>query len=114
MIDEYDRRRRLLCRRIAEIGLPMVEPRGAFYAFPRVRPVGLDGQAFAEALLEEERVAVVPGIAFGESGRDYVRICYAASYDQLSEALDRIERFVRRRLAAAGAAPVGQVHAANP
>ena len=114
MIGEYDRRRRLLCRRIAEIGLPMVEPRGAFYAFPSVRGLGLDGQAFAEALLEEERVAVVPGIAFGESGRDFVRICYAASYDQLSEALDRIERFVRRRLAAAGAAPVGQAHTANP
>ena len=114
MIAEYDRRRRLLCRRMTEIGLPLVEPRGAFYAFPNVRSVGLDGQEFAEALLEEERVAVVPGVAFGASGRDFVRICYAASYDELSEALDRIERFVRRRLPAAGSPSLGQVPTAQP
>lgn len=100
MVREYDRRRGLLCRRIVEIGLPLVEPHGAFYAFPDVRPTGLDGQEFAEALLAEEQVAVVPGGAFGESGRHFVRICYATEYDQLEEALDRIERFVRRRVPA--------------
>ena len=100
MVGEYDRRRGLLCRRIVEIGLPMVEPQGAFYAFPDVRSTGLDGQEFAEALLAEEQVAVVPGGAFGESGRQFVRICYATEYHQLEEALDRIERFVRRRVPA--------------
>lgn len=114
MVAEYDRRRALLCRRMVEIGLPMVEPRGAFYAFPDVRPSGLDGQAFAEALLAEEQVAVVPGIAFGESGRDFVRICYAAAYDQLAEALDRIERFVRRRMQVASVTPGEQAPTAHP
>ncbi len=113
MVAEYDRRRVLVCRRIAEIGLPLVEPRGAFYAFPDVRPTGMDGQAFAEALLAEEQVAVVPGGAFGESGRDFVRICYATAYDQLAEALDRIERFVRRRVPAAGVPPADRARAAK-
>ena len=103
MVAEYDRRRRLVVGRLREIGLPTVEPRGAFYAFPDIRSTGLDDLAFAEALLEEERVAMVPGSAFGESGRGFVRICYAADYEDIEEAMDRTARFVARRRARAGA-----------
>ena len=102
MVAEYDRRRRMVVARLRAMGLPTVEPRGAFYAFPDIRPTGLDDLAFAEALLEEERVAMVPGSAFGESGRGYVRICYAADYDDIEEAMNRTERFVAKRLAASG------------
>jgi len=99
MVAEYDRRRRLVYRRLQQMGLPTVEPHGAFYAFPDIRPSGLDDLAFAEALLREERVAVVPGSTFGASGRGYVRMCYATAYDELEEALGRIERFLARRRA---------------
>ena len=102
MVAEYDRRRRMVVSRLRGMGLPTVEPRGAFYVFPDISPTGLDDLAFAEALLEEENVAMVPGSAFGESGRGFVRICYAADYDDIAEAMDRTERFVARRLAAAG------------
>ena len=101
MVAEYDRRRRLVLRRLAAAGLPTVEPRGAFYAFPDIRSTGLDDVAFAEGLLEEERVAMVPGSAFGASGRGFVRICYAADYADIEEAMDRTARFVERRRARA-------------
>ncbi len=94
---EYDRRRRLLVDGLNAVGLATFEPRGAFYAFPRVTSTGLDDEAFAETLLEEEHVAVVPGNAFGPSGAGHVRMCYATSYEQLEEALVRIGRFVGRR-----------------
>ena len=97
MVAEYDRRRLLVLDRLRGMGLPTVEPRGAFYAFPDIRSTGLDDLAFAEALLEEERVAMVPGSAFGESGRGFVRICYAADYGDIEEAMDRTARFVARR-----------------
>lgn len=100
MVAEYDRRRTMVYRRLQSMGLAIVEPQGAFYAFPDIRTTGLDDIAFAEQLLEEERVAVVPGSAFGTSGRGYVRICYAAAYADLEEAMDRIEQFVARRQAA--------------
>ena len=103
MLAEYDRRRRMMVARLNAMGLATVEPRGAFYAFPDVRSTGLDDIAFAEALLEEERVAMVPGSAFGESGAGFVRACYAADYDDIAEAMDRIERFVARRRADGGA-----------
>ena len=103
MVAEYDRRRRMVVERLGAMGLPTVEPRGAFYAFPDIRSTGLDDLAFSEALLEEERVAMVPGSAFGESGRGFVRICYAADYDDIEEAMDRTARFVARRQAPAGA-----------
>ncbi len=94
---EYDRRRRYMTDRFNEIGLSCFEPMGAFYCFPRVADAtGLDETAFAEALLEEERVGVVPGTAFGPSGTGHVRVCYATAYDQIVEAMDRIERFVAR------------------
>jgi aminotransferase len=96
MLAEYDRRRRLVVERFNGMGLHCFEPRGAFYAFPDITATGLDDESFAERLLFEERVAVVPGSAFGEHGKGHVRACYATSYEKLVEALDRIERFVRR------------------
>ncbi|HEY3215172.1 MAG TPA: pyridoxal phosphate-dependent aminotransferase [Candidatus Eisenbacteria bacterium] len=93
---EYDRRRQLLTSRLNQMGLFCFEPRGAFYCFPNIARTGMDDEDFAQALLHEERVAVVPGTAFGPSGADHVRVCYATSYEELVEALDRIERFVER------------------
>lgn len=93
---EYDRRRRLLVDGLNGLGLATFEPRGAFYAFPRITSTGLTDEVFAERLLTEERVAVVPGRAFGPSGAGHVRMCYATSYADLEEALQRIGRFVER------------------
>ncbi len=96
MLAEYDRRRRLIVDRLNEIGLRTFEPRGAFYAFPEVTSsTGLSSEAFAERLLTEEHVAVVPGSAFGPSGEGHVRACYATAYEKLEEALVRIGRFVK-------------------
>jgi aminotransferase len=98
MLAEYDRRRRLVVDGFNAIGLRTFEPRGAFYAFPQVTAAtGLSSEAFAQGLLEEERVAVIPGSAFGPSGEGHVRACYATSYEGLEEALRRIGRFVERR-----------------
>jgi aminotransferase len=94
MVDEYDRRRRLIVTGLREIGLECVEPRGAFYAFPSIRSTGLSSEEFAERLLKEERVAVVPGTAFGSCGADHIRCCYATSVPNIDEALRRIGRFV--------------------
>ena len=97
MVTEYDRRRRLIVDGFNAIGLRTFEPRGAFYAFPEVTTAtGLSSEAFAAALLAEERVAVIPGSAFGPSGEGHVRACYATSYEKLEEALVRIGRFVGR------------------
>jgi aminotransferase len=96
MVAEYDRRRRLLVDGLNALGLETFEPRGAFYAFPRIASTGLTADAFTERLLTEERVAVVPGDAFGPSGAGHVRMCYATSYERLEEALRRIGRFVAR------------------
>ncbi len=96
MLAEYDRRRRLLVDGLNAIGLDTFEPRGAFYAFPRIASTGLDDETFTERLLTEERVAVVPGSAFGPSGAGHVRMCYATSYEGIEEALRRIGRFVAR------------------
>jgi aminotransferase len=102
MVAEYDRRRRLVVDGLNAIGLRTFEPRGAFYAFPEVTPAtGLSSEAFAQGLLEEERVAVIPGSAFGPSGEGHVRACYATSYEKLEEALARIGRFVDRHRAGA-------------
>ena len=91
---EYDRRRRIIVDGFNAIGLTTFEPRGAFYAFPRISSTGLDSETFAMRLLEEERVAVVPGNAFGPSGEDHVRACYATSETSIREAIRRIGRFV--------------------
>jgi aminotransferase len=96
MLAEYDRRRRLVVDGFNAMGLRTFEPRGAFYAFPQIGSTGLDSETFAQRLLAEERVAVVPGDAFGPSGAGHVRACYATSYEQLEEALVRIGRFVDR------------------
>ncbi len=97
---EYDRRRRYMTDRFNEIGLDCFEPVGAFYCFPRVSDAtGLDEATFAERLLSEERVGVVPGTAFGPSGAGHVRVCYATAYEEIVEAMDRIERFVDRHRA---------------
>jgi aminotransferase len=93
---EYDRRRRLLVDGLNGMGLRTFEPRGAFYAFPQITSTGFDSDTFAQRLLEEEHVAVVPGSAFGPSGEGHVRACYATAYEQLEEALVRIGRFVQR------------------
>ena len=96
MRDEYDRRRKLIVGGMNQLGLSTFEPRGAFYAFPSVAASGLDDEAFAEKLLEEERVAVIPGSAFGKSGAGFVRCSYATAYEKIEEALHRIERFMHR------------------
>ena len=94
MLAEYDRRRRMFVAGLNRIGLSTFEPKGAFYAFPSIRATGLTSQEFSERLLFEQRVAVVPGDAFGPSGEGHVRACYATSYEGLEEALVRVERFV--------------------
>jgi aminotransferase len=97
---EYDRRRRLVVDGLNASGLRAFEPRGAFYAFPEVTTAtGLSSEDFAQGLLQEERVAVIPGSAFGPSGEGHVRACYATSYEQLEDALGRIGRFVDRHRA---------------
>ncbi len=95
-VAEFDRRRRLMVKGLGEIGLALSEPHGAFYAFPSIRSTGMDEVEFSERLLDEEKVAVIPGSAFGECGRGHVRMCYAAPYNLLEEALERIGRFVAR------------------
>lgn len=96
MVAEYDRRRKLLVNGLNQLGLDCFEPRGAFYAFPRIKASGMDENVFAEKLLYEEKVAVVPGSAFGVSGEGFVRACYATSYEKLEEALERMHRFMQR------------------
>jgi aminotransferase len=95
MVAEYDRRRRLIVSGLNELGLPTFEPLGAFYAFPSIRASGLSDEVFAEQLLQEERVAVVPGNAFGADG-GFVRCSYATAYEKIEEALERIHRFMQR------------------
>jgi len=97
MREQYHRRRDLVVRRFNEIGLKCHSPRGSFYAFPDVTATGRDEKDFAVGLLQKEKVAVVPGTAFGENGRGHVRACFATSYEHLIEACDRIERFVAAR-----------------
>ena len=101
MVAEYDRRRRLVVRELNSMGLTSFEPRGAFYCFPSVGLTGLSDEVFAERLLKEERVAVVPGSAFGRYGAGHVRVCYAEAYEVLEEALRRMRRFVERHRAVA-------------
>ena len=95
MIVEYDRRRKLIVEGLNYIGLPTFEPRGAFYAFPKVSVTGLDDEEFSNRLLQEKHVAAVPGSAFGLAGKGFVRCSYATAVDQIEEALDRIDQFVK-------------------
>ena len=96
MVAEYDRRRRLLVAGLNHLGLRTFEPRGAFYAFPNIQASGMDDEIFAEKLLREEHVAVVPGNAFGPGGDGFVRACYATEYSKIEEALRRMEKFMSR------------------
>ncbi len=95
MVAEYDKRRRLMVEGFRNMGLDCFEPKGAFYVFPSIQNTGLTSLEFAEKLLHAEKVALVPGNAFGACGEGYIRCSYAASSKNLSEALDRIARFVK-------------------
>jgi aminotransferase len=96
MVEDYNRRRLVIVKGLNEIGLPCFEPRGAFYAFPSIKCTGMTSEDFAERLLIEEKVAVVPGTAFGQCGEGHVRCCYATSLGEIQEALSRMKRFVDR------------------
>jgi aminotransferase len=96
MLAEYDRRRKLIHQGLNDLGLPTFEPHGAFYVFPSVHNTGLSDAEFAERLLMEERVAVVPGSSFGDAGLGFVRCSYATSYEKIEIALERIGKFVKR------------------
>ena len=96
MCEAYDSRRRFLLHEFNRIGLPCFEAKGAFYVFPCIRSLGMTSDEFATQLLHEEKVAVVPGTAFGDCGEGYLRISYAYSIDKLKNALARIEKFVER------------------
>ena len=97
MRDSYDKRRKFVLHSLQEIGLHCFEPQGAFYAFPSTKNAGLDGESFANGLLAAEKVAVVPGNAFGQFGQNNVRISYATSMASLSEAFDRMQKFLSNK-----------------
>lgn len=99
MRDAYDKRRRFLVARLREMGLECFEPYGAFYVFPSIKGLGMTSDEFAAKLLEEEKLAIVPGTAFGDCGEGFLRISYAYSIEQLKTALDRMERFIERHRA---------------
>ena len=94
MRESYDERRRFVLHMLAQMGLPCFEPEGAFYVFPCIREFGMTSDEFATRLLKEEKVAIVPGTAFGDCGEGYLRISYAYSIDNLKKALGRLEKFV--------------------
>ncbi len=96
MRTEYDRRRRLIVDGLNAIGLDCFEPRGAFYAFPSIAATGMSDEVFSERLIMEEKVACVPGSAFGACGQGHVRCSYATAYEKIEEALERMARFARR------------------
>ena len=101
MRQDYDRRRRLIVDGFNRLGLECFEPRGAFYAFPSIAVTGMDDETFCEELLREQRLALIPGSAFGESGAGFVRASYATSEANIREALNRLERFLAGRASAA-------------
>jgi aminotransferase len=96
MVREYDHRRKLMVKGLREIGLSCFEPQGAFYTFPSIKNTGMTSEEFAEKLLHEEKVAVVPGSAFGSYGEGYIRCCYATSLHEIEVALKRIGKFLKR------------------
>ena len=98
MRSAYDQRRRYLVKALRDMGFDCYEPQGAFYVFPSIKKFGMTSDEFALKLLEEEKVAVVPGTAFGDCGEGYLRISYAYSLNDLKRALERMERFVKRHL----------------
>lgn len=96
MRESYNQRRRYLLKKMEELGIPCFEPFGAFYIFPNISQFGMTSEEFATKLVQEERVAVVPGSAFGESGEGFVRISYAYSLDSLKKAIERLESFIHK------------------
>ena len=96
MLTEYDRRRKLMFHGLNDLGLPTFEPHGAFYVFPSIHNTGLSDEEFSERLLRDQRVAVVPGSSFGDSGAGFVRCSYATNYNLLEQALDRIGTFLKK------------------
>ena len=95
MVEEYDRRRRYIYEGLLRIGIDSFEPEGAFYIYPDIRKFGLSSEEFCNRLLYEQRCAIVPGTAFGESGEGFARISYAYSVKHITEALARMEKFVK-------------------
>lgn len=96
MVSEYDHRRKILVEELNSMGLHCFEPKGAFYAFPSIQCTGLSSEQFCEELLKDQKVAVVPGNAFGDSGEGFVRISYAYSIDAISNALEKIDNFISK------------------
>ncbi|HEY9122222.1 MAG TPA: aminotransferase class I/II-fold pyridoxal phosphate-dependent enzyme, partial [Brevefilum sp.] len=96
MLKEYNRRRVMIHQGLNDLGLPTFEPHGAFYAFPSIHNTGLTDETFAEKLLLEEKVAVVPGSAFGAAGTGFLRLSYATNYELIEQALERIGHFLKR------------------
>jgi aminotransferase len=96
MRDEYNRRRRVMLKGFKKAGLDCFEPLGAFYVFPCIKTAGMSSVEFSEKLLLEEKVAVIPGTAFGDCGEGFIRACYASSMDNIFEAMKRIQRFVSK------------------
>ena len=101
MVAEYNRRRQVIVKGFNSLGMPTFDPKGAFYCFPKLPAIQMDDQEFAERLLFEERVAVIPGSAFGPTGKGHVRACYATPMEQIEEALVRISRFVEKHASTA-------------
>jgi len=93
---EYNRRRNLIYEGLNQLGLPTFEPHGAFYVFPNIHNTGMSDHVFAEKLLTEEKVAVVPGSSFGDAGSGFVRCSYATSYELIEKALEKIENFLKK------------------
>ena len=96
MREAYNQRRRYLLHAFRQMGLECFEPYGAFYVFPSIQEFGMTSEEFAERFLAEEKVAVVPGAAFGESGEGFVRISYAYSLENLKVAIGKLEQFVEK------------------
>jgi aminotransferase len=96
MVEEFDRRRRLLLSYLDKLELPYVRPRGAFYVFPSIRKFGLSSKEFSEFLFEEARVAVVPGDAFGGGGKGYIRMAYCMSCEEIEKGMGRFESALKR------------------
>ena len=94
---EYDMRRRMIVERLRTMGLDCFEPEGAFYVFPSIQSTGYSSEEFCTQLLQKEHVAVVPGSAFGASGEGFVRISYSYSMKHLTDAMERIERFLHEK-----------------
>ena len=96
MRKSYDSRRKLMLKRLREIGLECFEPKGAFYMFPSIKSTGLTSDEFCTRFLKEEKVAVIPGTAFGDCGEGYVRMCYAVSVENIEKAMSRMGDFIKR------------------